>query len=220
VEKQITTINDKVTTLHDFNKSYISRKVNKLVYDKMKGLLKKSASLQNLPFSAKARQGEARISNVVNFFTKVKENIVLLKGTTLTGTTIKGAERPNHKYIERRPAKDGNGYIYRYELPNGRRKWEDENGGEVDNYETRQGQDIQKGLVTGDMIKQGDRVGTVKEVADSVIAVDFGGKIETIFKKELFTNLSNLSAVFWADNKMHTMSGGKANHNEIFYAFY
>jgi hypothetical protein len=41
--------------------------------NKEKGLLK-SVSLKKFSFFAKARQGEARAANNVNFFTKVKRN--------------------------------------------------------------------------------------------------------------------------------------------------
>lgn len=96
---------------------------------------------------------------------------------------VKGGQKPGHKYIERRPHPSGEGYIYLYELPTGKREWRDEAGQTVKTPGMPQQYEIPE-LKKGDLIKQGDLLGKVDDVSDNLIAVNFKGKLKIINKKE------------------------------------
>ncbi len=141
------------STAYSLNEEQIGNIKGEIIYEKEKGLLK-SVSLQNsLPLSPCACLGEFQYSNVIieDIFVKDERSVLvkafgnLLKMPKIFGgqqqaeTTqpkqMEGQERPGHKYIERKlnpnPKNPKDKYIYLYELPNGKRVWEDNEGKEV-----------------------------------------------------------------------------------------
>lgn len=95
----------------------------------------------------------------------------------------KGGMKPNHKYIERKPAKNGEGYIYLYELPSGKREWRDEAGKTVEGGQASADYQLEDFKV-GDIVRQDDKLGRIKETSTNMLAVNFGGEIKVINKKE------------------------------------
>lgn len=58
-------------------------------------------------------------------------NIFSTPKSTSGNNPLKGREKAGHKYIERKPNPNGEGYIYLYQLPNGRKVWRDEKQNQV-----------------------------------------------------------------------------------------
>lgn len=100
-----------------------------------------------------------------------------------TAWNAKGGMKPNHKYIERKPAKSGDGYIYLYELPSGKKEWRDEAGKAVEGGQASADYQLEDFKV-GDIVRQDDKLGRIKEASTNMLAVNFGGEIKVINKKE------------------------------------
>ncbi len=152
-----------------------------------KGNVKKSNTFLGKVFKKKNIEGEKVFKSyktlVKPIKLKFKSQILEFKPPVTNGTSLsRGMERPNHKYIERRPHPSGKGYIYLYKLPSGAKKWKDDSGKEVS--EPKSEKENIEGFRVGDSIKIGDRAGRVKEVSDNFLAVDFDGEVEVISKKE------------------------------------
>jgi hypothetical protein len=105
--------------------------------------------------------------------------------STMGGTAwnAKGGMKPNHKYIERKPAKSGDGYIYLYELPSGKKEWRDEAGKAVEGGQTSADYQLEDFKV-GDIVRQDNKLGRIMEASTNMLAVNFGGEMKVINKKE------------------------------------
>jgi len=104
-------------------------------------------------------------------------------GSSGSAWNAKGGMKPNHKYIERKPAKSGDGYIYLYELPSGKKEWRDEAGKAVEGGQASADYQLEEFKV-GDIVRQGERLGRIKESSTNMLAVNFGGEMKVINKKE------------------------------------
>jgi hypothetical protein len=106
-------------------------------------------------------------------------------GSGGTAWNAKGGMKPNHKYIERKPAKSGDGYIYLYELPSGKKEWRDEAGKAVEGGSANGSADYQvEDFKVGDVVKQDNKLGRITEASTNMLAVNFGGEMKVINKKE------------------------------------
>ena len=84
----------------------------------------------------------------------------------------KGGERPNHKYIERKPdPKNPDKYIYLYELPSGKRQWQNESGEEQPENKEAVKPDYLSDLQSGDTIKYQGMNARIGDIADNLIGV-------------------------------------------------
>lgn len=132
--------------------------------------------------SCNTRSKEVKKANVLNLFGSTPKEPKIDDISSGPAWNVKGGQKPDHKYIERKPHPSGHGYIYLYELPNGQREWKDDSGKTVKE-EGRQKPTIND-YKKGDRVKRGDQVGKIEDVSDNFLAVNFEGKIETINKKE------------------------------------
>lgn len=119
----------------------------------------------------------------------------------------KGGVKPDHKYLERKPNPNGEGYIYLYELPNGKREWRDKEGNKaavsgkqlavsskqkVEGKEKiERGKEEKKEALTkydfkeGDYVKKGDKIGKILRSSDNWLAVKFEGEEKpTVINKQ------------------------------------
>jgi len=102
-----------------------------------------------------------------------------------TAWNAKGGMKPNHKYLERKPAKNGDGYIYLYELPSGKKEWRDEAGKSVEGESAKGSADYQlEDFKVGDVVRQDNKLGRITETTTNMLAVNFGGEMKVINKKE------------------------------------
>lgn len=144
----------------------------------------------------KARVEEPLFKSV--FFKSVKVETIgrplkLFKSTakifdiSKTGTggmawNAKGGMKPDHKYLERKPNPSGEGYIYLYELPNGKKEWRDKSGETIQEQTASKEYSIDYKL--GEAVRIGGKVGLIKEISDNFLAVNVEGKMITINKNE------------------------------------
>jgi len=130
--------------------------------------------------------------NFMKYSNKPADTTKVEMPETSTGArwNVKGGEKPGHKYIQRKPNKTNDGWIYLYKLPNGDEEWHDEDGNKVDD-DNKVDNDNQtaKILPTFPSLQQGDKIifsglnAKVLEVSDNFIAVlDERGTTTTIDK--------------------------------------
>lgn len=93
-----------------------------------------------------------------------------------------GAERPGHKYIERKPdPKNPGKYIYLYELPSGKRQWKNDEGSEIDNPPEYSLNQFKK----NDTIEYNKKTGKIVDESENYYAVkQSNGQSFVINKKE------------------------------------
>lgn len=134
-----------------------------------------------------------KILKAINVVEKRKR--ILIKGMESTikmpempkgpAWNVKGGQKPGAKYIQRKPHPSGEGYIYLYELPSGKKQWRDDSGNSVDSEKAEQaGEYNLEEFKAGDNVKIGEKIGKVKEISDNFLAVNIEGKVELINKKE------------------------------------
>jgi len=134
-----------------------------------------------------------------NLFNKTPKVESEQKINTGVNWNQKGGEKPGHKYIQRKPNKTGDGYIYLYELPNGKKQWQDEDGKEVDEKDTDTG-GTEKAFLDlnnfpkieqGDFISYAGKTAEVLKTSDHFVAVNIEGKSEIINKWEYLDRTTN-----------------------------
>ena len=118
---------------------------------------------------------------------KLFKSTVKIFDISKTGTggmawNAKGGMKSDHKYLERKPNPSGEGYIYLYELPNGKKEWRDKSGEAIQEQTARKEYTIDYKL--GEAVRIGRKIGLIKEVSDNFLAVNVEGKMITINKNE------------------------------------
>jgi hypothetical protein len=130
----------------------------------------KSVDIETKPISLKLFKSTAKIFDISK------------TGTGGTAWNAKGGMKPDHKYVEKKPNPSGEGYIYLYELPNGKREWRDKGGETVPEQTAAKQYNVD--FKPGEMIRIGGKAGQIKEISDNILAVNVEGKMITVNKNE------------------------------------
>lgn len=159
-------------TYSTFHKSVNS----KLIKARVEEPLFKSAFLKSVKVETIGRQ--------IKLFKSTAKIFDISKTGTTGGISwnTKGGIKPDHKYLERKPNPSGEGYIYLYELPNGKREWRDKSGETVQ--EQMASKEYSIDYKPGEAVRIGGKVGLIKEISENFLAVNVGGKMITINKNE------------------------------------
>ncbi|MGE5679493.1 MAG: hypothetical protein ACM34K_01310, partial [Bacillota bacterium] len=191
------TIDDIIKTARILREDYIEKHAGEIIYEKKKGLLKKSIDLKNLQSFAKCAVTGSRQLNLTisEIFVKQNEhklfkafgNFFKMKNFSTTPAPAKeapaatsnawnkkGGEKPGHKYIQRKPNSKGDGYIYLYELPNGKQQWQDDKGEVVSNPD-KVHKDYSD-FKTGDYINYEGKDGKIIDSSDNLFVIQFSDK--------------------------------------------
>jgi hypothetical protein len=105
--------------------------------------------------------------------------------------TRKGQERPGHKYIQRKPNPNGQGYIYLYQLPSGKQQWKDEEGNAVKGGGKAEDQPLD--FKPGDIVRQGPIYGKVIQTSENLLVIDIDGKKKVIDKRNGVEKVAEMS---------------------------
>lgn len=185
---------------HSATHSVFHKSINgKLLKLQVEEPLFKSAYLKSVKVETKSRP-------IKLFKSTAKIFDISKTGTGSIAWNAKGGMKPDHKYIERKPNPSGEGYIYLYELPNGKKEWRDKSGEAVQ--EQAASKEYKIDYKPGEAIRISGKVGLIKEVSDNFLAVNVEGKMITINKAEHLQKLDQQKGFYEGAQIVH--EGNKA----------